>query len=303
MTSVYLSEIEVEVQPELAEEILKKRLSKEYFCWLILKKLDETMNKSCGKIGKKKAMEKLIHIVDRTRYTITRYLNNGDKIFWRFNKDKSILYLNSFSKVCLALDLVHVYSYNIIYSLKFIEEDFDFDISSKSLLMAAIASKTGNPVSNMNLADRGNVCKKTVQNYLSVAVDHFNVAHKVRNYQLLSLYEDFLDAQKAIGDFANVNGVKIGSIRIRRYKNKYWLLKQIPNSIINKTGRSSIKQEKQKLRDSAGRPPVSKHPKIYIKSNTEKMGLEFFCMLSENDTDLSDTGELNVRIFLERGKE
>ena len=299
MISLALSDLEVEVQPELAEVALRRKLSKEYFCWLILKKLDETMSSGGGKMSRKKVKEKLMHMAGRSRSTVDRYLDSGDKIFWRFDKYKNVIYLNSFEKVCLALDIVHIYSYNVIYHLGLIEENFDR--SCKSLLMAAIASKTGNPVSNMNLADRGGVCRRTVQNYLNESVGKLDVAHKIENYCLLSRYNDYLSAHESIGHFVKAKGFNIGSITIRRYKNEYLLLKQIPNSIINRTGRSSIRQEKQKLKGIAGRPHVTKHEKRYILNGAEKAGLEYLRTFADDGNTLHDIGEFNMRVFVERG--
>ena len=298
MKKVSLNEIEIEVQPELAEVVLRKKLSKEYFCWLIVKKLDETMGNSSGKIDKKKMIQKLIQITDMSRHSIARYLKNGDSIFWRFNKDQSVVYLNSLTKVCLSLELFHIYSYNVIYKLSSIEDNFG--TYGKSLLISAVASKTGKPVSNIGLAERCGVCKRTVQNHLHKSVHELDVAHKIENFQLLSVHYNVKTAKESIPFSLKVNGYIDGSIRIKRYNNTYWLLKQLPNSIINKTGRTKIKQEKSKLRKSAGKPYIDKNNKIYIKSGERDTGLEYICTLSEDENTLDTKGIPNINIFIER---
>jgi len=302
MRIIKLSDIIISIQPELAEEIIKNRLSKEYLCWLIIKKLDEKISDGGGKINKQRLIDKLIKIIGHSRYTISRYLKNGESIFWRLDKhNKNILYLNSFHKVCLSLDLKNIYSDKIIYDLSLLEEGFDK--CCKSLLIAAIASKQNNPVSNINLAGRCHMCKRTIQNHLNNAENNLDIIHKMQNYLWISMHNNLTEANDIKEKLINDGKYPYGSLKIKNINNEYWLLKQIPSSIINKTGRASSKNDKISLKQKNGYINFTKHKAIYTKPNIGKTGIQYFCSFFEKNGELlNNISEIaNINIYVERG--
>ena len=177
-----LSSLNIEVQPELAEAILNKKMGKEYFCWLIIKAIDKKVSGNGGKINKQKLIKILLEITNRSRFSISRYINNGENIFWRFDKnDNNILYLNSFFKICSFFNIDFIYSNNVIYNLSFILEDFNM---CNKLLLSAVASKKNSPVSNINLSSRCNLSKTTVKSYLNEAQE-YGIIEKMNNFEIL----------------------------------------------------------------------------------------------------------------------
>lgn len=298
---VPLEHIEIKIQPELAEVVLKNGLSKEYTCWLIAKELDKMMGESGGKINKNKLSLKLQEITNVTRFTIVRYLEKGENVFWRFNKKRDVIYLSSFIKVCMALDVNYVYSMNIIHDLSLINELKSFSYC-KRILLSAVASKTGKPVSNINLATRCGICKRSVRNYLDTAED-LQISQRIKNFEALKSFNNKEEAKSFLPILSKNDHLQIGSLRIRMYDNKYWILKQIPNSIINKTGRSSVRNSKRELRKESGHPFIQKQKKIYTEQDTEIDGLVHLCYLHEMDDILYNTGVPNIRIFIRRGND
>ena len=144
------NKIEIEIQPELAELVLREKLGKEFLCWSIIRKIDSLLNGS-GKVKKKTMASKLEEITKKSRFTISRYIEKGDNIFWRIDNKKGVVYINSFNKVCSILKLDYIYTQNIIYDLDLLNSNFT---SINALLLAAVASKTSKPVSNINLSER-----------------------------------------------------------------------------------------------------------------------------------------------------
>lgn len=298
MKEIALSSIEIEIQPEVAEVILKKKLAREYFCWLISKKLDEMIGNSGGKIKKDKLVSKLMNITNRSRFSIARYLDNGENIFWRFSKKRDILYLSSFTNICLALDINYIYSDHIVYDLELINYNFQ---NCKGILLAAIAAKIGNPISTINLSGRCDVCERSVRNYLNTS-QQLKIVQKVQNFEALSSYLSLQEALQGRLDTIKKDGINVGRIRIKKYNDKYWILRQIPNSVINITGRTSIKSYQKALRKKIGFQVLEKHKKTYIKKETEGEGLEYLNSFSERNNELYAVEQGNINIFIKRGK-
>lgn len=291
-----LCSLNIEVQPELAEAILNKKMGKEYFCWLIIKAIDKKVSDNGGKINKQKLIKMLLEITNRSRFSISRYINNGENIFWRFDKnDDNVLYLNSFCKVCSLFGIDFIYSNNVVYNLSLILEDFNI---CNKLLLSAVASKKNSPVSNINLSSRCNLCKTTVKSYLNEAQDYGIIA-KMNNFEIL--YEDnsLNDINDKLEQLVKNDNLNRNGIIIRGYNSKYLLLKQIPNSIISKSYRSSIKKYRKKINKKSNKK-TEKHDVIYAKEDSNDYKLKYFCTLYEKEKELYDTGEGNINIFIRR---
>ncbi len=291
------NKIEIEIQPELAEVVLKEKLGKEFLCWSIIRKIDSLL-KGSGKVKKKTMASKLEEITKKSRFTISRYIENGNNIFWRIDNKKEIIYINGFNKVCSILGLEHIYTQNIIYDLDLLNTNFSH---VNALLLATVASKTSKPVSNINLSERCNRSKRTIQNYMNIA-DDINIINRVKNYELVASCKEYCEIENLIKSLIKEKNIPKDSIRMRIYNDYCLLLKQIPNSSINKTGRSSIKKTKRSLRAYLGYPKVERHDKIYIEPDTEMSGLECFGTFIENKEYLSNEGKGDfVSVFIKRG--
>jgi hypothetical protein len=119
----------------------------------------------------------------------------------------------------------------------------------------------------------------------------------------LSVNYSFQEAKNLIPYFIKNNKIHLGSIRIRQYKDEYWLLKQIPNSFINKTGRTKIKAEKRKLKKILGYSNITKNKKIYYDSGIDSGdGLEYICTLTDDGKSLYYNDIPNINIFIKRGE-
>lgn len=298
MLTVNLNKVILEIQPELAEGVMKADLAREYFCWLIIRVLDQEIGENGGKINPKKIRKYLCEITERSPSMISRYLKNGTNIFWRFNKQKDALYLNSFTKVCMELKINNIYSYNVLYNLSLISENFD---KCKDILVSSIASKTGKPVSNINIAERCGISDRTVRKYLKNTEDpKINISTRIQNFELLGKYNLCRDAIDNIYPYCKENKINPNRIRIREKDNQFWMLKQLPNSVINKTGRSPIKTKKKTLRIKAGYPKIEKNKRMYFYKDTECEGLEYVGVFTDSNNKLISGEISNTRIFINR---
>lgn len=299
MEKIILNNIEIAIQPEVAEYALKNKVSSSYICWLVAKELDKIIGEGGGKVKTTELIKSLTFITGRTRYRIYEYLKKGEGIFWRINKKKKALYLNSLTKICLSLKIPKVYSDSPLFNVAFMRKHFD---AWNDILLAVVASKTGRPVSNINLADRCNICEKSVKNYLNEA-EKIEVIARDRNFLFLASYNTKAEAQAAKIELSSSRKKNFHKLRVKEYKGKHGLFEQMPNNSICLHNKISAGQVQKDLWAAQGYAKQGQHKRQYVEKGIEQAGLEYVCSFAEKGGVLYNYGEPNVNMFIRRNED
>lgn len=204
--------------------------------WLVFKAIDQNSNNGVGSFSKEAALDIFAKWSKMAKSTAYRALVAGNGSYWKIAGDK--VYLRGIAKVCEHLGIK-------ILNKRGFEVDLESLCQSKgdnrAYLMGIMIAGADTPQSYTNIAERCNICRRTVISY----VNKCSHIRTMPNYTVISKHNSRSEVLDAIADIRKENPQESERYQPLRDSGGYYVGYRLPNSFISELDISRTKTKKK----------------------------------------------------------